>query len=32
MVHVELNNMYINVGENKESEKLWWGGEHCDFR
>jgi len=23
MVHVELNNMYINIGANNGSEKLW---------
>jgi len=27
MVHVELNNMYINVGANNGSEKLWQEGE-----
>ena len=23
MVRVELNNMYLNIGENNGSEKLW---------
>ena len=23
MVQVELNNMYINIGANSDSEKLW---------
>ena len=31
MVQVELNNMYINIGANSGSEKLWTEN-RCDFR
>ena len=30
MALMELNNMYINMGANNGSEKLW--KKHCDFR
>jgi len=30
MVQVELNNMYINIGANRSSEKLWTK-RHCDL-
>jgi len=31
MIQVELNNMYINIGANNGSEKLWTK-KHYDFR
>jgi len=31
VVQVELNNMYIDIGTNNGSEKLWTK-QHCDFR
>ena len=32
MVHVELNNMYINIGATNGSEKNMNKKKHCDFR
>jgi len=32
MIQVELNNMYINIGANNGSGKLWTKKKHCDFR
>jgi len=31
MTQVELNNMYINIGANNGSEKLWTE-KHCELR
>jgi len=27
-----MNNMYMNIGANNGSEKLWTKKKHCDFR
>jgi hypothetical protein len=32
MVQMEMNNMYLNIGANKGSEKLSTKKKHCDFR
>jgi len=32
VVQVEMNNMYVNIGANKGSRKLWTKKQHCDFR
>jgi len=32
MVQMEMNNMFINVGANKGSEKLLPKKKNCDFR
>jgi len=32
MVQVELNNMYIDIGANNDSEKLWTRKKHGDTR
>jgi len=31
MVQVELNNMYVNIGANNCSEKLWIKKKHWDL-